>query len=826
MVSFPKFKSSKNYQLYAEHSLERWQSVLIWLLFLIILLEGSSFIEYTALPNIKLETIMRAKVLSWGFYTTAILLRIWLMKIIRRHRILIANISDFILFFVILVVLLLATLKIFTSTATSKNPIWVAKESLRFMASYLVLSNTFYNWFYGPLVIFTLLLWTAVYYMILFPMYTKMYLPSYIAIMITILIFGFIFEKVKRNTFEAQIEALNKEKAWKDILNELPEGVLVVNKKREIVYINNAVRVVLNLDLTSNLKEMSQVNQNIEMAIKAISNPRTTLPTETSVLVGSNEPNEPGSFEELQKKIWDGWDSIEVTSGNDTGNYNIYKGIIKEAARDKTVDIKVAMKEFAGQNVVFFIFSDISDRILVDDLKQTIEYKNRLLASVSHELRTPLNGNINFIESAISDSSVPSAITTKFLVPAVRSAKYLLTIINDILDFSQIQSEKLRLFPTPGSLVKTAQEALDLIEVQATKKKLTVHIDKPTEDWDRDFRTDHNRLIQIMTNLLSNALKFTFSGSIALVLEPINEKQIRIGVRDTGIGISEENQQKLFKSFAKVDFENQYLNPQGVGLGLVISNELSKMLGPKSLTIGFEPLSKPSAKEILGGIRIKSQPEKGSLFSFIIEDMSESFVEPGMAIPRERTSFADTILPGMPISASKYVVSKSSTDTPGSDRKLLAHCTCPRILVADDDAFNLLAIENILGSLGMVPASAYNGKEVIKVMEDRVKNPCGDYCKPFQLIFLDCNMPLMDGYECAIWLKELFKESPQLRCPIIACTAGVQSSERKKALDSGMDQFCTKPITRPMIKDMIDTYISGGRHMNFTEKIIDLKDSV
>src|SRR5688572_4483869 len=124
------------------------------------------------------------------------------------------------------------------------------------------------------------------------------------------------------------------------------------------------------------------------------------------------------------------------------GDYLLFKGVLQVTEEaSKTLELKITMKSFLGDKLLLLIVSDTSQRILVKNLKQTIEYKNRLLASVSHELRTPLNGNINFLDAAIEDNKVPSAIKEKFLIPALRCAKHLLNVISDILDFSQMQAE-------------------------------------------------------------------------------------------------------------------------------------------------------------------------------------------------------------------------------------------------------------------------------------------------------------------------------------------------------------------------------------------------
>jgi signal transduction histidine kinase len=250
---------------------------------------------------------------------------------------------------------------------------------------------------------------------------------------------------------------------------------------------------------------------------------------------------------------------------------------------------------------LIFIFRDTTARDTIAKLEGNNAYKDRLLASVSHELRTPLNGNMNLVDCAIQDPSTPQKIKDKFLIPAVRSGKLLMHIINDILDYSQMQANSLKLVFTENNLRKGIEDAVQLVELQAARKGIELILDCdnsiPT-----NFQTDHNRMSQIVLNLLSNALKFTFKGCIKCLVERLGSN-VRISISDTGIGISPENQKKLFGAYTKLEYENQSeINPRGVGLGLSISNMLAQILGPSNAS----------------GISVTSFPGTGSTFSFFL----------------------------------------------------------------------------------------------------------------------------------------------------------------------------------------------------------------
>lgn len=134
-------------------------------------------------------------------------------------------------------------------------------------------------------------------------------------------------------------------------------------------------------------------------------------------------------------------------------------------------------------------------------------------------------------------------------------------------------------------------------------------------------------------------------------------------------------------------------------------------------------------------------------------------------------------------------------------------CSCPKIMAVDDDAFNLLALENILLSLNQNVETAYNGKEALDKVIKRATYKCSPQCKPYSIIFLDLNMPIMDGYECTRKLKEFWKSNPDSKSIIVACTAAVQSSERQKVKEAGMDDFIGKPISKSKINEILAKYM-------------------
>ena len=491
--------------------------------------------------------------------------------------------------------------------------------------------------------------------------------------------------------------------------------------------------------------------------------------------------------------------------------------------------IKFTTSFYHENKVIVANISDTTDRDELLSLQDNSKYKTRLLASVSHELRTPLNGSINFTEQALLAPDVPEAVKEKYILPALRSNKLLLCLINDILDFSQIEAHKLRLVFEPKNVIQTAKECLELLEIQAAKKGLELRLESSFENsMEEILNTDHNRLKQVILNLLSNAVKFTFKGRVILKIEELKaagpngqQRRIKVSCRDTGIGISEENQKKLFQAFEKLELGDKVaINSTGVGLGLVISNSIVPHLnGQRS--------SQRNAKAEENAINFESKKDKGSLFWFEVVEQTDSQTQ-GINSTTKITSY--------PQVESCKILEDSDTDeqlnrTDASGPLLISNrlcsfyntskftkfpsrsalprrekCKCPKVLLVDDDAFNLTALELHLLKLGIPCDSAFNGLIALNKIFERQQKRCCVNCRQYSVIFLDCNMPVMDGIETAKRLRKEIQNQVIDNLSIVCCTAFVQQSELDRALQAGMDSYCTKPVSLAIVKQKIKEY--------------------
>ncbi len=375
------------------------------------------------------------------------------------------------------------------------------------------------------------------------------------------------------------------------------------------------------------------------------------------------------------------------------------------------------------------------------------EAKSRFLANMSHEIRTPMSGLIGML--SLLKKSRQDAKEQHYIELATTSASALMRVINDVLDFSKIEAGKLGVESAEFPLRDTVNSAAETYEESAGEKglELAVVID---EDVPRFVVGDTLRLQQILTNLLSNALKFTDKGGITLRVSLEKEDSpattVRFAVTDTGIGVAASLQDLLFDPFTQEDTSTTRAHT-GTGLGLAICKELATLMG--------------------GEIGVKSEPGKGSTFWFTVRF--------------ERIA-------SEPMSASIDSESASSPVVFGSRRKDLELISGKRVLLAEDNAVNrLLAIE-LLEGLGCQVETATDGRAAIAAWSQNF----------YDVILMDCQMPGIDGYEATRTIRK--RESEAIDRPhhtaIIAVTANALKGDREKCLAAGMDDYLSKPFTQ------------------------------
>ncbi len=374
--------------------------------------------------------------------------------------------------------------------------------------------------------------------------------------------------------------------------------------------------------------------------------------------------------------------------------------------------------------------------------------KSEFLANMSHEIRTPMTAILGFAEQLVVDRLSPDE-RTDAVRTIHRNGKHLLSIINDILDISKMDAGRLEIHSAPCNVIKVVGEVATLMQVQAVAKGLSLDI-----QWDgpipESILTDELRLRQILLNLLGNAIKFTESGSVRIQTRfgarGDEEPLLYFSVIDSGIGIAPEALSQLFRPFTQAD-STMTRRFGGTGLGLSIAKRLAEMLG--------------------GNIEVESTPGKGSMFRVSVSCGELKDVR--MLTPSDGTS--DNISP-----VRHSPKAAAATDPPLS---------C-RILLAEDGPDNQKLISHILRKAGAEVQVVENGALAIQAATEAVRNSA-----PFDIILMDMQMPVMDGYTATQKLRDA-----GYRRTIVALTAHASTGDREKCLDAGCDDFATKPIHR------------------------------
>ncbi len=404
--------------------------------------------------------------------------------------------------------------------------------------------------------------------------------------------------------------------------------------------------------------------------------------------------------------------------------------------------------------------------------------KSQFLANMSHETRTPLNGIVG-MATLLRDTTLDTE-QRDYVETILSSSETLLAIINDVLDFSRIEAGTLELEYAPFHLRQCVEEARDLIAVEAARKMLDIQCDIASDL--PDYLTgDRTRVRQILLNLMSNAVKFTEQGEVAISIESRRDEPVSRGrehgltdessapprplhemhicVRDTGIGIAQESLGRLFQSFSQIDTSHTR-RYGGTGLGLAISKRLAEMMG--------------------GTIWVESEVSKGSTFHCTLrvehaETESSPVVERAVHAPHTP---AVTLHTSPPAPSRR---TQSDTDKP----ELVCFL---RILLAEDNIVNQKVALRFLERMGYTADVVANGVEVLEALER----------ESYDVILMDMQMPEMDGMEAT---RRIRATLPPERQPwIVAMTAHVIEGYREWCLSSGMDDYVAKPV---QVEDLV-----------------------
>lgn len=372
--------------------------------------------------------------------------------------------------------------------------------------------------------------------------------------------------------------------------------------------------------------------------------------------------------------------------------------------------------------------------------------KSEFLANMSHEIRTPMTAILGYSDILLNDAEGQTPDDqVKALKTIQRNGRYLIDLINDILDLSKIEAGKIELETAECSPIHVVSEVVSLMQVRAEAKNLTLEAiyEGPVPE---TIRTDPLRLRQVLINLLGNAVKFTELGSVRLTVRAQStlggSDRLVFEVSDTGIGMTPEQTRKLFQPFTQAD-NSTSRRFGGTGLGLTISKRLAEMLG--------------------GDITLTSRHGVGSSFSLTID--------PG---PLENVRLIDA--PDL----------HSEVDETRQDPSPMAEELSCRILLAEDGQDNQRLIAFLLRKAGAEVDVAENGV----VAFERAMG-CLNEGRPYDVVLMDMQMPILDGYQATRKLREAGYTRP-----VVALTANAMAGDREDCLAAGCDEFATKPIDR------------------------------
>ncbi|MBF0147579.1 MAG: PAS domain S-box protein [Magnetococcales bacterium] len=434
-----------------------------------------------------------------------------------------------------------------------------------------------------------------------------------------------------------------------------------------------------------------------------------------------------------------------------------------------TFPLNLAVSELGiGDERMFVgILTDLTSRKAVEqaliDARELADQANRLkgdfLANMSHEIRTPMNAIMGMTHLALQTHLTDKQ--REYLSKIQYSARNLLGILNDILDFSKIEAGKLTMEHIEFRLDEVLDNLVNMIGAKAEEKGLLLEVSR-AESVPEVLVGDPLRLGQVLINLGNNAVKFTETGHIRLSVARLEDTNARIRlsfiIQDTGIGMSEEQREKLFQAFIQAD-SSTTRRYGGTGLGLSICKRLVSLMG--------------------GEIQVESHPGSGSTFRFTALFDGEGFATGSAAREDGRSR-------------------RHKSTTKRRDGEAIHGILGAHVLLVEDNRINQQVATELLESNGLFVTLASNGLEALDWL-DR---------KSFDLVLMDVQMPKMDGYAVA---REMRRDPRWHNLPILAMTAHVMAGDREKCLAAGMDDHIAKPIDPDLLFEALVSWIAAGR---------------
>ncbi|KPA18114.1 multi-sensor hybrid histidine kinase [Candidatus Magnetomorum sp. HK-1] len=558
---------------------------------------------------------------------------------------------------------------------------------------------------------------------------------NYIRKPISIEVLDIAIQKAYEKT-QLSIKLKNSEKQYRELVDNAKTAIIKIDTKGCILFFNEYAEKLLGYSL----------NEVLESNISLI--------YQGDIISHMNEKNEI-DHESLNKtksgkKIWILWNNKKLFDDNmnHIGWISIGYNITKRKKMEKELYVSKQIAESANKA------------------------KSHFLANMSHDLRTPIYAIVGFAELLI-DTGLNKE-QQKYLNTLISESDFLINLVNDVLDFSKIEQGKLEIENIDFNLLDMLDNIIQVNTFSANKKKI-VFKSSIDPDIPKFIKGDPGRLRQIISNLLSNSIKFTQKGEVCLHVELMekheNRYKIKFMIKDTGIGISNEMHEKIFDSFVQED-STTTRKYGGTGLGVAICKQLVELMN--------------------GKIGLDSELNKGSNFWFFIDFEKSKTIEIVSNDDFINNNTNKTIVNETKIQDNISCLKENSNVTREQQENL------HKILLVDDSETNQYLGKHFLEKAGFQVDIANNGLQAVECFQK----------KKYNLILMDIQMPVMSGFEAANLIREKeTSDTSSLQIPIIAMSARVDKDCIDQCKKNGMNDFISKPVKKKALLDKISNYL-------------------